>query len=200
MEVSGRFEAITPFNAKVLQGVFYTVIAIRLFDDCEADGEDVYQRYYAPMGLSNAEYSVDKSSGAAIVTLRDPDGNTVELPDTYIASYPKMGAAKYQHVVLAVSLGPIPETVQLDTLIAKIGEVTSDVIGVENRVQIAAAPSSGVITDEEHEALETARIARIKTRTSTAADLVRSNAQLVIMQERITVYEQILRANGLMPN
>lgn len=199
LEVSGRFEAKTPYNTAVLVGVFYTCIAVRLFSDCEAQGEDVFDEYYAPVGLTNQDYTIDKAAGAAIVTLATPEGDVIYIPDTYIASYPKMGAAKYHHVVLAVSLGPLPETVQLDTVIANISEMVSDTIGAENKVQIAVAPSTGAITDEEHEALETARLARITNRTTTRAELIKSQQREASLVERITVYEDILRNNGLMP-
>lgn len=199
LEISGRFEAIAPYNTLVIPGAYYTCVAVRLFVDCEADGEDVYTKYYQPVSLPNSEYSLDKTAGAAIVTLRDPDGRFVELPDTFVASYPKMGAAKYHHVVLAISLGPLPETVQLDNLKANLTEMVSGTIGVENKVIITAAPSSGVISDTEHEAMETARLAAITNRTTTKAELFRSQQQVLQMQERINVYEEILRANGLMP-
>lgn len=199
LEVSGRFEARAPFDTVVQLGVFYTCIAVRLFKDCEAQGEEVFDDYYSALGLTTADYQQDEGVGAAIVTLSTPDGDVVYIPDTYIASYPQMGAARYHHVVLAVSLGPIPETVQLDNLIANLTEMVSDVIGVENKVQIAAAPSTGTITDEEHEAMETARLARIQNRTTTRSELLRTQNKVAVLEERIVVYEQILRNNGLMP-
>lgn len=199
LEVSGRFEARTPFDTVVKLGTFYTCIAVRLFKDCDAQGEDVFAEYYEPVGLTALDYQQDEGVGAAIVTLATPDGDIIYVPDTYIASYPQMGAAKYHHVVLAVSLGPLPETVQLDNLVANLSEMVGDVIGVENKVQIAAAPSTGTISDVEHEALETARLARIQTRTTTRAELLRSQTKIANLEERITVYEAILRNNGLMP-
>ena len=85
----GRYTVRAPFEVK--ETSIYTCIALRKFEDIVELGEDVYQTYYQPFGLTTAVYQLDVRAGAVIVTLQDPYGEVLYIPDTYILTYPNMG-------------------------------------------------------------------------------------------------------------
>ena len=170
LSVKGRFSVLTPYV--VDQNNVYEVIAVRYFDDLELDGDSVYTLYYESKSLDRDEYSADAAMGATIVTLRDPHGNVVELPDTFILSYPTMSDYEYRHIVLSVSLGALPNTVDLTHAINEIKGVVNSVLGIPMDrldVKIGSAPKQGTISPDQHESLEAARVAAITNNVSVYA-------------------------------
>lgn len=193
----GRYTLKDPFVA--VPTVAYSTIALRKFQDIEEEGINVFAEYYEPMGLTEAVYLSDAREGALIVTLVDDVGNFIYVPDTYILSFPNMGDVKYQHVVLSISLGALPEYVPLDALKQTLSGLTSDMIGVSNVVSEHIAPSRGVVTPENHELMEIARTAAISMRTSERAEYLKEKQKRIALEEQVTLLMQILRDNGLLP-
>lgn len=197
IQCRGRYILRTPFVA--VPTMAYTSIALRKFQDIEELGDDVFALYYEPVGLEKADYTNDARDDAIIVTLCDEVGNYIYVPDTYIVRYPDMGDVKYQHVVLSISLGAIPEYVPLDSLKQMISSLASDSIGVANVVSEHIAPSRAVVTPEQHELAEIARTAAIVMRTSERAELLKEKDKRIVLEEQNLVLIQILKDNGLLP-
>ena len=197
VEVQGRFSLRAPFPD--VGNRFITVIASRRFDDCEAQGDDVFKDYYEPMGLVTGDYTRDLAAGAFMITLHDAEGNTIYVPDTYIISYPNMGDVRYAHLVMSISLGPVPESLDLSAVGTQVSALVSGTIGVENEVKFHIAPSKDAIPPEQHEALETARQAAITNRVTITADNERLKELLVAKEQTLAVYLDILRRNNLLP-
>lgn len=197
IQCRGRYILRTPWEA--VPTMVYTTIALRKFRDIEELGDDVFELYYATMGLSRTEYANDARDGAVIVTLADEVGNYIYVPDTYIVRYPDMGDVKYQHVILSISMGAIPEYVPLDALKQMISSLASDMIGVTNVVSEHIGPSRSLVTPEQHELAEAARVAAITMRTSERAELLKEKNKRVALEEQNLVLIQILRDNGLLP-
>lgn len=150
----GLFEVETPFrlNPKAV----YEVIAIREMADLWAEHADIYGAYYEPYGLERSVYERDVTAGAAIISIVGYDG-VHYIPDTFIVSYPELGIADYEHVVLAVSLGPIHKQMNLDALMKDIAQLCSRHLGIEAKVTAATAPLTNVLTTEEAAEVERIR-------------------------------------------
>lgn len=191
----GRYTLKAPYSAK--ETVIYTCIALRKFDDITELGEDVYETYYQPVSLTQNDYKADYNLGAVIVTLQDPYGEVIYVPDTYILSYPNMGDVAYNHVVLSVSMGPIPNYLPLDYVKQQMSAIASDIIGVDAVVREHIAPSIGAITPTQHEILEAARTARVTNRETDRAKVLANAAQVAELQQRIAILEQIIIDAGI---
>ena len=175
----GKFEVGLPFA--LVSGAVYECIAIRSFVDLQKEGIDVLAKYYTPHAIAEAIYNADRLAGANIITLASPNQATIYIPDTYITALPLYNTVAYSQVVLSVSLGAVPDALDLTFLIAQLSAVCSDVIGIEPTVNKHIAPSTGVITSAEHDVLETARIAAIANRTTDRAKVI---AQQAIIDEQ----------------
>lgn len=191
----GRYTVRSPFSVK--ETTIYTCIALRKFEDIVELGEDVYATYYQPFGLTTSQYQRDVRLGAVIVSLQDPFGEVLYIPDTFILTYPNMGDITYHHVVISVSLGPIPTTVPLDYLRQQMSSIASDVIGVDAITREHLAPTVGAVTPTQHEILEAARVLRITNRETDRAKVLAAAAQTAILEERIRVLEQVIREAGI---
>lgn len=193
----GRYQLKAPFSAGI--STVYVCKAIRTFDDIVKLNIDVFEKYYKPWGLTDAEYEADRREGACIITLMSsPIGieadapELVYVPDTFILSYPDMTDVLYNHVVLSLSLGAIPDYLSLDFLKERLSEVASDVIGVEPVVNEHIALSSGAVSPAQHETRETIRLAAINTRTTSYSRVQELQASYQDLMTRYQALEQAL--------
>lgn len=199
LNATGRFTVAAPFDTVVFETVAYQAIALRRFTDIVELGEDVYDKYYAPFGLTEAQFKQDERASVVLVSLMNPSGEIAYVPDSYILSYPNQGDVKYQHVVLSVSLGPLPDYLPLDFAMSQLSSIASDTIGVNAVVKQHVAPTVGTVTPDQHELLEVARTARITNRKTDRARALEAVNQVAILQQRIAALETIIEEAGLLP-
>jgi hypothetical protein len=176
----------------------YSCYAIRSFKDIYELGQDVFGQYYEPFGVSRSAFNADDDDNAAIITLISDDFDIVYVPDTYIVAYPDMGIVSYQRVVMSVDFGLLPDFLDLDYIKQEMATVGSKVIGKLPDVHEAVAPTSGVVTPEQHQILEASRLSNIEFQTTDYAKYVEQVRMNNDLAERIKTLEQIIIANGLL--
>lgn len=184
----------------------YTCVAIRRFVDLENLGVDVFQTYYLPMvndtiteGQLKASYENDRRNDVPIVSLQSETTAPIYVPNSYIAAFPSLAYRNYHHVVMSASMGPLPDYIDLTFAKTQMANVLSDVIGVEVEVFVNVAAATGVITPDQHEALEVARQAAIDNRTTTYAHNLQLQEQNARLTQRLAILEQYLKDNGIIP-
>lgn len=197
LHAAGLYQLRLPWT--IPANVVYECIAVRSFRDYVQKGEDVYTTYYQPMGLTLAQYEADRALGANLVTLASASNPTIYVPDTYIEAYPFLGDIKYSHVVLSVSLGVVPDKMDLTFVRSQVAAVVSDTIGVVPTVNVNVAPSTGLITQAQHQILETARNAAITNRKTDRARIIELQTLVDAQQQRIAGLEEIIIDAGLLP-
>lgn len=178
MYVRGRFQLKAPWIA--INTMVYKVIAIRALKDLYEDGLDPYKEIYFVNGLVDGQpytdytfnYQGELEQLANIVTLYGDDGSLIYVPDTYILSYPAMGDISYSHVILSISCGAMADYIDLGPLKTAITELAMATTGIEVEVLENRAPSVNTPTPEQHEVIETARLAAI---TNMETDYARAN-------------------------
>lgn len=193
----GRYTLVNPFVAE--DTVLYTCTALRTFAECEVAGENVLQDVYLKHNLTEREYNRDLDAGALLVTLMSETQPPIFVPDTYIESYPNLSDVVYNHVVLTVSLGSVPDFLNFDFLKAQMAALVSDVIGVTPEVQLARAISSGIVTPEQHEAMEVGRQAAIKLRTTDRAKNVELQNKCTRLEEQNKILVELLQQHNIIP-
>lgn len=196
LHAEGRYTLRLPWVASPT--TIYSCIAIRSFADIFKLGKNVLADYYAPKNLTSLEYEADSAEGAHIVTLLSREGEVIYVPDTYIESYPNMNNVAYSHVVLSVSIGALPDYIDLTFLRQQLSAVTSDVIGVAPTVKENRAPSVGAIDPLQHENLEVSRLAAITNRTTDFAKLKIELAKNQTLLEKVAMLEKIIRDKNLL--
>lgn len=191
----GIYQLKEPWNA--LGSKVYICYAVRSFKDLYELGKDVYSEFYKPKGLDRTVFENDHQENAAIVTLISEDNDVIYVPDTYILSFPDMGEVVYQRVIMSVDFGILPDYLSFDFTMQELAATGSDVIGKSPITSLHVAPISGAVTPDEHQTLESSRLANIATQDTDRAlylNQLRVNDDLVA---RIQSLEQILVNNGL---
>lgn len=197
LHAKGLYTVTSPFA--LTANTIYECMAIRSFPDIVQLGIDVFKTYYEPLGLLESNYEADKAAGANIITLMSTDQPTVHVPDTYISAYPNMGNVAFNNVVLAMSIGPVPDGLDLTFLKQQLKATASDVIGLEPNISVAVAPSTGVITQTQADDLEVARQAAITNRTTDHAKLLALQGQYDTLQGQYTALVDLMKSKGYIP-
>lgn len=194
---TGRWTLRQPFNAKV--NVIYTCRAIRSFDDLEARGVDVYDAFYLPVGLGQDEYKQDRTNVANIVTLMSDTHPTIYVPDTYIKSYPDATTMPYQHVVLSMSLGAVPDTLMLDDFKDKVQQYATATLGIDSIIKEHRAGALADSVDQiTHQAAENNRLARIANNQTELARRLAQEEELRLLREQNQILTQVCIDHGIL--
>ncbi len=99
------------------------------------------------------------------------------VPHTYIAGAPEVGGVPYTTMVLAVSLGAIPDSMNLDYIKSRIADMILENIGVTSEVKPVAISATTIIPTDEHVSLEAARQSQITNSETDYARLLAVTAQ-----------------------
>lgn len=196
LNAKGVYTVTMPFQLHA--NTLYTCKAIRSFADLIDLGVDILASYYAPVGLTKTEVDADAAAGANIITLMSATAPTVHVPDTYISGFPQMGNVAYKTVVLALTLGPIPDSLNLTFVKSEIATAASSAIGIVPTITEFLAPTTGVMSQAQADVAETARQAAITTRTTDYGKLLALQAQYAALQQQYAAMEQILITKGLL--
>lgn len=197
LHAKGLYTVTAPFSTA--PNTLYECVAIRSFQELLQQGVDIFTQYYEPVGLDNTDYTNDLAAGANLITLLSDTAPALRLPDTYIAAYPDMTGVAYNQVILSLSLGPLPDYLDLTFAKQQIAAVASDTLGLEPQVNVYIAPSTGSMSQAEADAHEVSRQAAIKNRTTDHAQLLVLQAQLEQAQIQNKALIEVLQSHGLLP-
>lgn len=152
---AGVFSLIAPFVAS--STTTYTVEAIESFRELKADKVDIFARYYQPKGLTTNDYTTDDALRACIITLRAGDGSLIEVPDTYIASYPGDSGVEHRRLIVVADLGLVPTYMDVSYVTSDVKDVLTKNLGVLSEVFLSEAPVTTQLTYSQHIASERQR-------------------------------------------
>ena len=198
MHARGTFTCTAPWDALVISDTIYEVVGLRTFADMESRTISVKLEVYEANNVSEEIYLRDLDLNCLIVSLQDDKGQMVYIPDSHIISFPDMGSRNYHHVVLSVSLGPLPEVVVLDSLLERMAEVVVGSIGSTADINVNVVPYTKAVSSADHEALEIARNNAIVNRETDYALLLRKTEEYDDMHARYLVLEQLVLDNNLL--
>lgn len=202
----GRFTLKAPWTT--VPNMLYTCEAFRSFETVYKEGNDVYKTYYEPMGVlegstnyTSTPFSMEQERLAkvTIVSLRGDDGSVIRVPDSFIAAQPIVSDVKYSLMVLAVSLGAVPDDRDLSELKTSITNLVGNKMGVNPTIYEARAPATNNPTPAQHAVLEVARQGAITLQETDKAKAIRLEQEKVLLQNQIDKLTTILRNNGWLP-
>lgn len=157
----GLFKLKAPLDSLLVKRVPYTCVGVRNFQDVLGLGEDPISAFYEPLGLTEDDYNTDYDNGVVLVSLKASDANFVVVPSSYIDGYPDVGGVQYVQMVLAASLGPIPEGMILDAVMQKVKDVVKEYVGIDSDINLIATSLPTIVPNTDHETMEAARQAQI---------------------------------------
>jgi len=126
----GYYNLLPPFDTAILPNEEYTCASVRSISEISASGVDVYATYYAPKGITTADFNTALATNMPIIALQAGIGQWIYVPANYIASYPDTNGVPYHVLMLGVSLGAIPTSSDLTSLKESIANIVQASVGI----------------------------------------------------------------------
>ena len=193
----GVYTVEAPFAVE--PDVSYSCIAIRSFTDLRQQGLDVFSTFYNPKGITQSKYQQDDLAAASIITLFAEDKPVLNIPSTYILTYPTTVTTGFSRVMMGIEIGIVPDAMNLDLMKTELAEVVQRTTGLQATVELFVAPYTGVVTAEQAESFEANRQAAIEENTSVYKQLADLQAENIRLSEVNAEYERIILSNDLVP-
>jgi len=153
----GTFEALPPYDTVILAGVIYECLQVSTLRGLVASGEDPYELYYKPYGVSKEIYEIDYSSDVRIIALQSYAGQVVKVPSSYVRGLPDPGGVVYLMRALSVVLNALPADIDLQALKQDISDLIVSRLGIECTIQEVSYGADITLTVDQHRALSTHR-------------------------------------------
>ncbi|ANZ48234.1 hypothetical protein ASESINO_221 [Erwinia phage vB_EamM_Asesino] len=195
VNTTGLFKVKQPFT--IAEDVIFNVEAVRTFPELVDRKIDVYNTYYAPVGLGRDAYLADANVGASILTMKSRDGQVVYIPDTYIESYPGINGLAYKRNVLVIDLALVPDYVDPTTISEDVKNIVTAGLGIDPVIDITTMDYEGTVTEEDHLQMEAARKAKIRNVTPLAEQLKAAQDENTKLKTLNAAMLEILQAHGL---
>lgn len=191
----GYYNLKAPFDADIVEGVEYTCQSVRSYADYAAANEDVLSLIYTPHALTETDYQTDIQNACMIISLQSDSGDWILIPSSYILKYPIIDGVRYHNYMLGVGLGAVPETLDTTALKTLVGDLCYEMYGVRPALADCVLSRSIMISREESDQLEAARLAQRTQNRSLYAQLsiVESNYQRSLL--KIAELEAYIKAH-----
>lgn len=192
---SGVYKLAAPFQNKLLPNTSYRCEAVRRIADLVEQGIDPYEEFYQPNGLSRESYDRDVSQNAAMCSLVSQNDHWLYVPSSYIQSYPNVNGIPYSSIILGVSIGPIPNYMDLAGLRAALSNVVQDSIGVTPEIKSVVVSPVTNLSQQDHDSIEATRQSRISNTRTDRARAIKAEAENQQLRLQIRQLEDYIRAN-----
>jgi hypothetical protein len=195
----GVYTLAAPFAALVIPNITYTCRAIRKLEDIIGSGEDPYETYYKPFNLSKEDFLRNLNNNDCIVSLQSSAANWIYVPSSYILAYPSGAGVKYQAMMIGVSLGTIPSSINLSNLETEIKDLVYHSLGVEATTKQVVVSADLLIDNDTSETLETIRNNRKVIKESSALTIARQASEITTLQTKLSELERFITTNFVRP-
>lgn len=192
---TGAYVLRAPFDTIIKANTSYVCRAVKTFNDIIGEGEDPFELYYDSVGLTQSNYDSDAAASAVIVSLQAGTGEWVYVPSTYIVSFPLVNGTKYHAMMLGVSIGAVPDTMDLTAVKNKISDDVLNIIGIRPTMKEVAVSAISILSAEDAQRVEAARAARITIVKSNATNYQEASARADRMQLRLVEMETYIKSN-----
>lgn len=191
----GIYKVSEPFTTLV-KNIAYTCIATRRLSDFVSIGRDPKALYYDPYGLGDAIWARDsKDRDVCIVSLQSDSGQIVYVPSSFILSFPSLNGIPYTVRILGINLGAIPDSLDLNSLYGYMHDLVRDTLGVESEVKSVAISETKLMSKEQHDSLELARLDLINTTQTERSRIIELERLVTTLQEQNSALEQYIIDN-----
>lgn len=192
---SGVYVLDTPFNTKLLNNTSYRCDAIRRFNDLYEMSIDPYEEFYRPAGVSKERFDADVASQTAIVSLVSQNNHWVYVPSSFIRSFPNVNGIPYTSLVLGVTLGAIPNYMDLSGLYTAVSNLVRDTIGVSPQIQSVAVSNVTNLSQQDHDRLEAARLQNVNNSTTDRAKYIALQKENAMLRQQLMQLENYVKTN-----
>lgn len=196
IKATGMFVLKEPFAAAIVPNYQYTCIAIKNIRESILTEEDFKENVYTSKNITEEDFLKDLNANINIVTLQNKLGNKVVVPTSYILQIPDINGVAYTPTIIGIDIGLLSDRVNLTSLKTKLQQVVLEYIGIENvPVQEAISGGSIIMSEADHNVLETIRLSRIATNETDYGKYLSVKAERDAMAIKIAALENHIRLN-----
>lgn len=188
--VAGKFKVSTPFSIDDTKS--YKCRSVSFIQSLVDKGVDVFNDFYAPAGLTQADFDNDTASEIAIVTLKTSDGDIANIPSRYIEEAPIDLEVPYNRFAVMLDIGLLPSDTSFSFLIDQLSEISKAATGVEANASLATLTYDGFVTKEEHHDLIQEREVNIRYDNSTITALRKALEREQSLKQRVEALEELV--------
>lgn len=145
----GVFTFEEPFNTTLNNGQEYIVKGIRLLKEIQDSLEDPYTNIYQPVNLTEDDFKKDLQNNVPVIVLSNSGNEYYYIPANKLKSMPQTVGIKYQEVMLAINLGYLPISFDLDLAKETIVTDILATLGIESTVESLKTSAVQLVTDTE---------------------------------------------------
>lgn len=196
----GTFTFTPPFDTLINGDQEFKVTAVRNLLELENSGEKPFDTIYKPVKLTEAEFKSDLDNGVPVVVFVTTGEEYFYVPANRILSIPKISGIKYQEMVLAISLGNIPLTMDLETIKDIIINDVQSAIGIESSVAIVPSSAVSLVDALKHKKFMSLLEGRKTTHKSYRTMYTESLELLEKKTVMIEALEKYIRDNHITPS
>jgi hypothetical protein len=187
--MKGRFQLITPFQTST---VIYTIQALRTINEWLDSDQDPLASVYLKNQLTQSDFNTAISANQLIASLQSEVGQWLYVPTNYIIGSPSADGVIYTANVLGVSIGSHAVTTNLTAVTQDISEVVYKHLGIRPVIKEVVVSKEQLLTQEEHQALITARNSRITDQYSIALKYRQLQITNQHLQSKLTELENFI--------
>lgn len=184
-----------PFNAWINPRLIQQCIGVETINGLLAKGDDPFTDIYETAGLTEDQFNADADAGVRVITLQSSLGEIYSVPETYIEAIPDANGVPYRCAMLGISLSAIPDEMDITELKTELGDVIFNYLGVRSEIKEVMYGEPSILTQEEHTAVEVARVANITNNVSSRLRVTQLTAMVNDMSLKIQALEQYIKDN-----
>lgn len=178
---TGKYKYKAPFDTLGNNQTEFTCQSVRTLTDCLSVGENAYNKYYKPHGLTEDQFQEDVKGGASIVGLQAATGAWLYIPNSFLLSYPDISGVRYVTMVIAADIGAIPETMDLSVIMTEVQDILNSRLGIKPDVRGVVTSQPALVSYDDHERLENVRQNAITEQQPLISQVLSLKAQVSLL-------------------
>lgn len=193
--MKGVVITIAPFDTLINPRLIQECIGVETINGLLAKGDDPFTDVYESIGLTEDQFNADSDTGVRVITLQSSLGEIYSVPETYIEAIPDANGVPYRCAMLGISLSAIPDEMNIAELKTELSDVIFNYLGVRSEIKEVMYGEPSILTQEEHTAVEVARVANITNNVSSRLRVAQLTTMVEDMTLKIQQLEQYIKDN-----
>ena len=189
--MSGLYDVGAPYSALISATTNYKCVGVISLSGAVSEGYDPLNNIYLANGDTQANYLSDLAAGVSIITLVSDAGAVVKFPSSALLQVPVSDGVLYRNVVLGISLGATPDTMDLSTIQTAVSNLVYDMLGVLSTTFLTTVGNTVVLSPTQDAAISSARAANINQASNPLYEnrqLKAQNAELIQQMNILNAY------------
>ncbi len=187
--LSGLFCFSAPFDTFFKdRNDLLTIGSLNTLGELYSNNVDPYQLYYAPYGVSDADYKKSVQNNDMIVGFKNSMDTWLYVPTSYITGLPNTNGLNYQITGISINLGALRVGSDLTSLMTAITGQIQSVLGITPKIEQTFLSSVRMISHDDAKKMESARNAN-KQNIPTVFQL---QNLLITYRNQITLLEKFI--------